>query len=583
MTIAGAGAAAVESVNWSRQAGRVWPWFAAASSGLLYAACFAPFNQTWLCWICLVPLLTAVWFSGDDWKHRWWRDLLLGYVAGLAFFWTIFSWLVTVTVPGWFLLEFYMAVYGALWGWMCGLIRPRVVAALSAADEVENSSSKWNKMLADAAARPVKPAPSSPWLKSTNNLWLAFLLASAWTTLEWLRSWIFTGWGWNGLGAALHNNWPIIQIAEFTGAAGLSFVLAFTNVIALTTVRRMILETRGRVMRPHYDVTLTLSALVGLLAFGWHVARIPRPAVPIRVAAVQANIARNEKFDPQFTQKIFDQFTRLSAMARPSNQRLDLLIWPESSMPAPVLQDEQTYRFVTDFAASINTDLMLGTIDEEEGRAYNAALLVSEAGRNIQLYRKLHLVPFGEYIPGRYAVPLFAKIIGDQVPGDFAVGHEYTVFRLTNPEVRVAPLICFEDTIGELARRFVLPSDHGPGANLLVNVTNDGWFLHSAASHQHLANAIFRCVELRRPMVRAANTGVTCFVNEFGRVTQILQDDTGNTFEEGVLTGEVNVPTQNELTFYAQHGELFAKSCTGVTLLAIAGYGLLTWRRKRAQ
>jgi apolipoprotein N-acyltransferase len=269
-------------------------------------------------------------------------------------------------------------------------------------------------------------------------------------------------------------------------------------------------------------------------------------------------------------------------MALPSNQRLDLLIWPESSMPAPVLQDEQTYRFVTDFSASIKTDLMLGAIDEEEGRAYNAALLVSDAGRNIQLYRKLHLVPFGEYIPGRYAVPLFAKIIGDQVPGDFAVGHEYTVFRLTNPEVRVAPLICFEDTIGELARRFVLPSDHGPGANLLVNVTNDGWFLHSAASHQHLANAIFRCVELRRPMVRAANTGVTCFVNEFGRVTQILQDDTGNTFEEGVLTGEVKVPTQNELTFYAQHGELFAKSCTGVTLLAIAGYGLVAWRRKRA-
>jgi apolipoprotein N-acyltransferase len=149
-------------------------------------------------------------------------------------------------------------------------------------------------MLADAAGRPAKPTPSSPWLKSTNNLWLAFLLASAWTTLEWLRGWIFTGWGWNGLGAALHNNWPIIQIAEFTGAAGLSFVLAFTNVIALTTVRRMILETRGRVMRPHYDATLTLSAIVGLLAFGWHVARIPRPAIPIRVAAVQANIAREE-------------------------------------------------------------------------------------------------------------------------------------------------------------------------------------------------------------------------------------------------------------------------------------------------
>src|SRR5207249_1003595 len=107
------------------------------------------------------------------------------------------------------------------------------------------------------------------------------------------------------------------------------------------------------------------------------------------------------------------------------------------------------------------------------------------------------------------------------------------------------------------------------GANLLVNVTNDGWFLHSAGSQQHLANAVFRCAETRRPMIRAANTGVTCFANEFGRVTQLLQDDTGSTFTEGVLTGQVNVPTKGELTFYAQHGELFAKLCACITLIAV--------------
>jgi apolipoprotein N-acyltransferase len=133
----------------------------------------------------------------------------------------------------------------------------------------------------------------------------------------------------------------------------------------------------------------------------------------------------------------------------------------------------------------------------------------------------------------------------------------------------VAPLICFEDTIGELTRRFVLPTETNPGANLLVDITNDGWFLHSAGSHQHLANAIFRCVETRRPMIRAANTGVTCFVNEFGRVTQKLQDDSGSTFTEGVLTGEIKVPTEHELTFYTRHGELFAKVCAGITLIAV--------------
>src|ERR1700730_3155366 len=118
--------------------------------------------------------------------------------------------------------------------------------------------------------------------------------------------------------------------------------------------------------------------------------------------------------------------------------------------------------------------------------------------------------------------------------------------------------------MGQLTRHFIIK-----GADLLANVTNDGWFLHSVGSRQHLANAVFRCVETRRPMGRAANTGVTCFVNEFGRVTQILQDERSSTFTEGVLTGDVDVPTERLLTFYVRHGELFAKLCALVTLIAV--------------
>src|SRR6202035_4964380 len=99
--------------------------------------------------------------------------------------------------------------------------------------------------------------------------------------------------------------------------------------------------------------------------------------------------------------------------------------------------------------------------------------------------------------------------------------------------------------------------------------TNDGWFLQTAGSQQHVANAIFRCVENRRPMVRAANTGVTCFVDQFGRITQVLRDDTGSTFTEGVLTGEASLPQERQFTFYAQHGEWFAKICALVTAIAI--------------
>jgi apolipoprotein N-acyltransferase len=196
----------------------------------------------------------------------------------------------------------------------------------------------------------------------------------------------------------------------------------------------------------------------------------------------------------------------------------------------------------------------------------------------VQVYRKVHLVPFGEYVPGRNSVPLLARIVGDQVPGDFTAGSDYTVFTLTNSDVQVAPLVCFEDTIGDLVRQFVLPAETHPGANLLVDITNDGWFLDSAGSHQHLVNAIFRCVETRRPMVRAANTGVTCFINQFGRITQALKDDKGSTFTEGVLTGEIKVPTEHELTFYVRHGELFATACAAVT--AIAALAVLVVRRK---
>src|SRR5207245_2207851 len=228
-----------------------------------------------------------------------------------------------------------------------------------------------------------------------------------------------------------------------------------------------------------------------------------------------------------------------------------------------------SYEFCMDLAASAESDLLLGTIDEENRDVYSAALLISDGGERVQVYRKVHLVPFGEYVAGRHRVPLLARIVGDQVPGDFSAGREYTVFSLTNSDVQVAPLICFEDTIGELVRRFVLPAETNPGANLLVDITNDGWFLHSAGSEQHLANSVFRCVETRRPMVRAANTGVTCFVNEFGRVTQVLQDETGSTFTEGVLTGDVDIPIAHELTFYSRRGELFAQLCACVTLVAI--------------
>ena len=574
-------------MNLVKKALRLWPWLAAISTGLLYMACFAPFNQAWLCWFALTPLLTAVWFSGRDSTRRWLRNLLLGYVAGITFFWCVFSWLTTVTTPGWVLVGLYMGVYFALWAWFCGMLRPRAAVARKKKEEQPSGLDAVTRRVAEKhgtafeqamrargrvvptpepsvyAQAPVDPAlQNSPWLSSWRNLWLAFLLASGWVTVEMLRATVFSGWGWNMLGSALHAQWPMIQIVEFTGVPGLSFLVAVANVIAVATVRRFAIEMQVKRLRPHFDLTLTLTAIVGVACFGVAVARNPQPAKNLRVAAVQPNIPREEKFNQEFAQTTFEKFNKLSQLALRSKP--DLLLWPESSMPDPVLPETESYRFVMQFSAATKVDLLLGIIDQDENAAYNAALLVSDGGTRTQLYRKLHLVPFGEYIPGRHVVPGLARIVGDQVPDDFGFGREHTVFRMASKDVQLAPLICFEDTIGELTRKFVLG-----GANLLANVTNDGWFLQSAGSQQHLANAVFRCVETRLPMVRSANTGVTCIINEFGRVRQVLLDDNGSQFTEGVLVGDVAIPTPHRQTFYVRHGELFAKVCAAVTMLAL--------------
>lgn len=561
----------------------------------MYRACFAPFNQAWLCWVALIPLLAAVWFSDlAIARRRWIADLLLGFVAGLTFFWSVFSWLTTVTVPGWILVAIYMAHYFAAWTWLCGrlipLPREKKISGLEAVTqrlELEREARRLDALprsaqlgkIADSGGeyldQAIDPAlKNSPWLSSVGNLRLAFLVASAWVTVELLRGIVFSGWGWNTLGHALHAQWALIQIVEFTGVPGLSFLVAFTNVIVIATIRRFIVETKVKPVRPHYDFTITMAAIVAVLAFGVRAVQTRPKTTPVRVAAVQPNIPREQKFNEEFAEITFEQFTHLSEIGLRSQP--DLIVWPESSMPHPMLPQQRSYEFVMNFAAAAKVDLLLGAIDEDGDAAYNAALLVSESGNRTQLYRKMHLVPFGEYIPGRRIIPGLARIVGDQVPSDFGSGVEHTVFATSRGDLRVAPLICFEDTIGELTRQFVRG-----GANLLANVTNDGWFLRSAGSQQHLANAVFRCVETRLPMVRAANTGVTCFINRYGRITQVLLDDTGSQFTEGVLTGEVAIPVAYEPTFYVRYGELFAHVCAAITAATLT-FVVLRFRRRKA-
>ncbi|MGI8437044.1 MAG: hypothetical protein ACR2NX_09105, partial [Chthoniobacterales bacterium] len=323
---------------------KLWPWLAAILTGALATLSLAPFEQSWTCWIALTPLLAAVWFSGERKRRRGVRDLLLGYLAGVTFFWSAFFWLRTVTVPGLILVGLYMGVYFAIWGWIAGLVRPGAPPLLEPRGKHSWPPPPPNESLA--------PGARSPWLSSFRNLGLAALLACSWTALEWVRGWMFSGWGWNGLGVALHDFLPLIQIAEFTGVAGLTFLVVFVNVIAIATVRRFIAETKVPKRRPHYDFTLTMAAIVGLCAYGIRVLQETPPTRPLHVAAVQANVPRDEKFSEEFQGKTFRQFARLTQLALATKPPPDLVIWPESSMPGPVLVDPSNHRFVMNVAGS---------------------------------------------------------------------------------------------------------------------------------------------------------------------------------------------------------------------------------------
>ena len=566
------------------------PWLAAALSGGLLTLCLSPWDQQWLCWLALTPLLAVLWAEDDrdqaasprpaprwrwqGWlRTRWARAFWLGYVAGLVYFWGAFYWIWVVTEPGWVVLGFYMACYVALWSVFVAMVaRP------------------WS-VPAPAGARPprrptlVDPAPAlaaSPLLRSRWNLWFAFLGASAWVAVEWVRGWMFSGFGWNDIGVGLHSNLPFIQIAEWTGVGGLSFLAVFVNVIFVATVRRFALEVRLHRVRPHFDFTLTIAGLLIVFSFGVHLlqrsAKQPGATVPLRVAAVQAGIPQLEKWDPSREAGILDAYRDLTDEAIAT--RPQLLLWPEAATPYGMYDSRgSTFAFVMDIAKRSGANFLFGTLDYDfgpDGHAqadYNAAMFVPAGSEKVQAYRKIHLVPYGEYVPYRHDFPLFAWIVGDQVPGDFARGTVPGVFTTSDPAMRVAPLICFEDTLAPLVREPVLR-----GAQLLVNITNDAWFQHTAASRQQLAEATFRTVENRRPLVRCANTGVTAYLDADGRITQMLRQPDGNIFEAGVLAGVVNVPVDGPLTFYTRHGDVFSVACALAAGLAAF---LAGWRRLR--
>lgn len=539
-----------------------FPWVLALISGVLLGVCFPPCEQhwcSWLPWVALAPLCWALWISPrPDSLRPWARDaFLLGWLTGTVSFLVSLFWITTVTKLGWVLLSLVVGLYPALWALFAALLlRP----------------------LGEGGKT---PDLASAWLSSLRNLLVALLAAAAWVAQEWLRGTLFSGFGWNPLGIALRDSISLIQIAGITGTAGLSFLCvlgAATLAITLERLRREIIFGRTK---PHFDFMIAVMLVV--LCFSYGIGKITAPAsetTPLKVAGVQGNVPVYHYWDSKFDAEIMEGYLRQSRLALATQP--DLVVWPEASTPRPLLLDEIIYDQVKELAGRTPADFLIGSVHyEAEPRGdYNSAILLTEHAMKAQIYNKVHLVPFGEYVPFRHSFPLFSWIVGKQVPYDFDSGKGAAVMELSpkppNDPIKIGTLICFEDTLGDLTRRFA-----GLGAQLLITVTNDGWFERSAATRQHLANAQLRTVETGLPLLRVADTGVTCWIDSLGRVKQVLRDQNGNTFIEGVLSATIPVPLHPKPTFYTQHGELFAHSCLAITAAFAALAFLRFWRNRK--
>jgi apolipoprotein N-acyltransferase len=288
----------------------------------------------------------------------------------------------------------------------------------------------------------------------------------------------------------------------------------------------------------------------------------------LRVAAIQPNIPQLKKWPSGYASNIFARVEEQTELVQLGTEKPDLIVWPETAVPGDPLRDPDTSAFVRK-QATRGVPILVGGLEflsyNGEDAYFNSSLLFAPDGTCVAQYRKMHLVPFGEYIPFDRTFSVVRKL----APLGFSCipGQTMTVFQLpiglvdgrgegSTNVVAFSALICFEDTVASLARRAVKK-----GARMLVNQTNDGWFDGSSAAVQHMSHCVFRCIENRVPAVRSANTGVTCFIDRTGRVKYIVEDALMGF--KGFKTSAVVVPGQDmPLTFYTRFGDWpFAFPC----------------------
>ena len=394
------------------------------------------------------------------------------------------------------------------------------------------------------------------WAKPKNPWFFAFVFASAWTFGEYLRAYLFTGFEWLSVGASQVGPFTQTIITQSLGSFGASWFIAllagFIGASVTSTASPPKLAARRR------RAKLTTQVVVGVVVVGW-LSFILFPfsetvGVPIKVSLLQGNVAQSMKWEPEKFAETLALYERLVSQAKG-----ELIILPETALPAPLSRIPTEYiERLRGIANSKNANLIIGVPVQENGKFYNTA--ISLGVEDAQQYRKVHLVPFGEYMPLRGMLAWFYANL--TIPmSDFSSGDAL------QPNIKVngqslGISICYEDAFARDVHRTL------PDATLLVNISNDAWFGQSAAAEQHLQLSQMRAIEFARPMLRANNTGITAVIDERGRVTQRLQS-----FTEGIL--ETTIHGRKGSTPYAAWGDL------PILLICLAGLGIGAAQRLR--
>ncbi len=381
-----------------------------------------------------------------------------------------------------------------------------------------------------------------------------------WCGMEWCRSWLFTGFPWNQLGISQWQCEWLLSFSRVTGIYGISFFVMIFNltIYYILTERAQLLKTRKR-----SGVIIILgpaATMIFAVVLGQNLYRPGESDTVLKVAVVQGDIPQIREWSPHQLEHALSVYTSLTRKAV-ANLSPDLVIWPETAVPASLIYDKSCISEMQRLFAEIKTPLLAGSIDyrfnnnsidhTEVSRSFNSALLFNAAGEVVDRYDKIHLVPFGEFVPFEKYLPWLVKWIG--MGRSLTAGREFTVLQFKE-KFRIGVNICYEDIFPEISSRFVRN-----GANILVCITNDAWFGESSASRQHLAHAVVRAVENGRPVVRSGNNSDSCLIDANGKVTGLIRaPNTGDPFTAGYRGYAVPVSTHSCLTFYSRVGNWFA-------------------------